>query len=261
VTAAAWFAAVSLAVAALVAAAPAGRRRARQAQVLTGHRTESAGRAAPIRSILALLEASTVRATVLVAAAAGAVGAAVGGAVAATASAAYTAMAMYSWLRRRRTQRAGALRRRRLDELCALAADLRAGLPLPVAVGAPAGLSAAALPIGSSVDRLGELAGAARRLADETGAPLADLLDRIEADARAADRIQSVATAQAAGARATALLLATLPAAGIGLGYGMGIDPAAMLLHSPVGAGCAVSAIGLQIAGLAWSQRLIRIQV
>jgi tight adherence protein B len=260
VTGTAWLVAACLALAALMAAAPAGRRRSRQAQVLTGGRTDSAVRSAPIRSVLPRLEASPARATVLVAGVTGAAGAAVGGPVAAIASAAYAALATSGWLRRRRNRRAAALRRRRLDELCALAADLRAGLPLPVAVAEPARSPALAIRMAARVDRLEELTSAARRLADETGAPLADLLDQIEADARAADRVRAVAAAQAAGARATALLLAALPAAGIGLGYGMGVDPAAVLLHTSVGAGCAVSAIALQVAGLAWSQRLIRIR-
>jgi tight adherence protein B len=89
-----------------------------------------------------------------------------------------------------------------------------------------------------------------------TGAPLADLLDRIEADARASDRVEAVAKAQRAGVHATALLLAGLPLAGIALGYAIGADPVHVLLHTPFGAGCALVALALQVAGLAWSTRL-----
>ena len=105
-------------------------------------------------------------------------------------------------------------------------------------------------------DRIGALARAAVRLAEQTGAPLADLLERIEADARAMDRGLAAAAAQAAGARATAMLLAGLPLGGIALGYGIGVDPLAVLLRTPIGAGCAVGAIVLQLAGLAWADRL-----
>ncbi|MER6596151.1 hypothetical protein ABT214_30735, partial [Micromonospora purpureochromogenes] len=61
---------------------------------------------------------------------------------------------------------------------------------------------------------------------------------------------------QAAGARATALLLAALPLGGIGLGYSIGADPVAVLLHTPVGAVSALTAMGLQIGGLLWAERL-----
>jgi tight adherence protein B len=99
-------------------------------------------------------------------------------------------------------------------------------------------------------------ASAAVTLAETTGAPLADLLERIEADGRAADRAAAVASAQSAGARTTAWLLGALPAAGIALGYGVGADPLKVLLHTPLGAVCATAALALQVAGLAWVGRL-----
>jgi tight adherence protein B len=94
------------------------------------------------------------------------------------------------------------------------------------------------------------------RLAEQTGAPAADLVERIEADARAADRARAGAAAQAAGAQATALLLAALPLAGIGLGYTIGADPLQVLLHTPLGAACAVGAVLLQCGGMLWADRL-----
>ncbi|SNT57320.1 tight adherence protein B [Asanoa hainanensis] len=105
-------------------------------------------------------------------------------------------------------------------------------------------------------DPLARLARSAVTLAERTGAPLADLVDRIEADARAGDRARDAAAAQAAGAQATALLLAALPLGGLLLGYAIGSDPIAVLLHTPLGALCALGAVALQILGLAWSQRL-----
>ncbi|WP_331716893.1 type II secretion system F family protein [Micromonospora echinaurantiaca] len=108
----------------------------------------------------------------------------------------------------------------------------------------------------SEPDRLLRLALAAVRLADRTGAPLAELVERIEADARSTDRGLAAAAAQAAGARATAWLLAALPLGGVGLGYGIGVDPVAVLLHTPIGGTCAVAAIVLQVAGLLWTERL-----
>ena len=170
-------------------------------------------------------------------------GALLGGPVAAVALATYGVLGARAVLRRRTHRTAELAHRRDLDRLAAVAADLRAGLP------ADGGAD-------DGPGRVARLARAAGRLADRTGAPLADLLERIEADARAADRGLAAAAAQAAGARATAWLLAALPLGGIGLGYGIGVDPVAVLLHTPVGAGSAVAAVVLQVGGLLWAERL-----
>ncbi|MGQ5264391.1 hypothetical protein ACTWLT_26945 [Micromonospora sp. ZYX-F-536] len=175
------------------------------------------------------------------------VGAVLAGPVAAVAVAAYGTLAVRALLRWRTNRHVERIRRRGLDQLCGLAADLRAGLPVPPVVE----IASAGGP-----DRLRQLTSAAVRLADRTGAPLADLVERIEADARATDRGLAAAAAQAAGARATAWLLAALPIGGIGLGYGIGVDPVAVLLHSTVGGVCAVLAVALQVLGLFWAERL-----
>ena len=94
------------------------------------------------------------------------------------------------------------------------------------------------------------------RLAERTGAPAAELVERIEADARAADRAHASAAAQAAGAQATALLLAGLPLGGIALGYGIGVAPLQILFHTALGGACAVGAALLQTVGLLWADRL-----
>ncbi|MGW0218630.1 type II secretion system F family protein [Micromonospora chokoriensis] len=176
----------------------------------------------------------------------GGVGAVVGGPVAAVALASYGTLAVRAVLRWRTNRSTEQARRRGLDQLCGLAADLRAGLPVPPALDVAA----------DGPDRLRRLTSAAVRLADRTGAPLAELVERIEADARATDRGLAAAAAQAAGARATAWLLAALPVGGIGLGYGIGVDPVAVLLHSTVGGACAVLAVALQVVGLLWAERL-----
>ncbi|MEU7973639.1 hypothetical protein AB0B48_16540 [Micromonospora sp. NPDC049089] len=192
---------------------------------------------------------STTRVLPVVGLLGGGVGAVVGGPVAAVAMAGYGTLAVRAVLRWRVNRSAERDRRRGLDQLCGLAADLRAGLPVPhvldvTAVGSDEG------------SRLRQLTSAAVRLADRTGAPLAELLERIEADARATDRGLAAAAAQAAGARATAWLLAALPVGGIGLGYGIGVDPMAVLLHSSVGGASAVVAVALQVVGLLWAERL-----
>ena len=183
------------------------------------------------------------------------------GGVAGFAAGCYGGLALAAAGRHRRARHAAQHRGALLDLLGAAAADLRAGLPpaaalagLPPAAVGPPGAAPAGLP--PAADLLAARAGAALRLADRTGAPLADLLERIEADARTADRTHAAAQAQAAGARATALLLAALPVGGIALGYSMGVDPLSVLRFTPLGAACAAGAIVLQLAGLVWSQRL-----
>ncbi|MEU5786108.1 hypothetical protein ABZ754_00070 [Micromonospora purpureochromogenes] len=193
-------------------------------------------------ALLAPLVGRPRRTLLLVGLVAAPLGALAAGPVAGVLLGGYGALGARAVLRRRAARHAIGERRRRLDQLCGLAADLRAGLPVPTP--------------DDDGDRLGSLTRAAVRLADRTGAPLAELLERVEADARALDRGLAAASAQAAGARATALLLAALPLGGIGLGYGIGADPVAVLLHTPVGAVSALTAMGLQIGGLLWAERL-----
>jgi len=174
----------------------------------------------------------------------------VAGPIAALVLAVYGALGARAARRRTGRRRAAAARSRSLDDLNSLAADLRAGL----AISAPA--PGPGSPGELSDPRLAELTAAVWRLAEQTGAPAADLVERIEADARAGDRSRATAAAQAAGAQATALLLAGLPIGGIALGYGIGVDPLAVLLHTPVGGACAVGAVLLQCGGLMWADRL-----
>lgn len=174
----------------------------------------------------------------------------VGGPVAAVAATSYGTVAVRVLDRHRARRRRAERRARLLDALGVAAADLRAGLPVAHALPAP--------PAEEAADPTWSRIAAAGAVAERTGAPLADLIERIEADARATDRARAAAAAQLAGARATAWLLAGLPVGGIALGYAIGADPLSVLLHTPVGAACAVGAVALQLAGLAWAKRLSR---
>lgn len=224
-------------------------RRSRAARLLTTTRPA-------LHSLRARVESLSGRQAVALAIALAALaGALLGGVVAGVVAGGYAAVAVREVQRRRAARELVSMRTRSLDALCGLAADLRAGLP--TGVGSPAGfLGEAGGPVAVEDARMARLTSAAWRLAERTGAPIADLVERIEADARALDRASASAAAQAAGARATAWLLAGLPLGGIGLGYSIGADPLAVLLHTPIGAACAVSAIVLQVAGLVWADRL-----
>lgn len=224
-------------------------RRSREARLLTSPRPAVRGLRARIESL------SSRRALALAVAIAALAGTLLGGVVAGVVAGGYGAIAVREVFRRRSCRDHAAMRARSLDALCGLAADLRAGIS--TGAGSPAGFPGEmAAPVAVEDPRMAQLTGAAWRLAERTGAPIADLVERIEADARAMDRASASAAAQAAGARATAWLLAALPLGGIGLGYSIGADPLAVLLHTPIGAACAVGAIVLQVAGLAWAERL-----
>ena len=64
--------------------------------------------------------------------------------------------------------------------------------------------------------------------------------------------------AQLAGPRATAVLLALLPVFGLAMGNALGADPLAVLVGTPVGRGCLVLGLLLEVAGLLWTARITR---
>jgi tight adherence protein B len=197
------------------------------------------------------------------------------GLVAGVIAAAYAGLAAHVVLRRRAAAVAGRALTDALDGVANLVADLRAGVApahaldaaLPTLIGARrhGGVGMASVadldgylddgPRGRVLSRLV----AAWRLAETTGAPLGDVLERLEAEVRGGERTRALAAAHAASAQATATLLAALPLAGIALGYGLGADPLHLLLHSPIGGACAIAAVALQLAGLAWARRLARV--
>ncbi|MFE1314424.1 type II secretion system F family protein [Streptomyces sp. NPDC058755] len=96
------------------------------------------------------------------------------------------------------------------------------------------------------------------RVAVDQGAGLAAGLDRLDAALRAERDQRADLRAQLAGARATALLLAALPALGLLLGSAMGADPLRVLLHSGAGLGCLVAGVVFEGAGIWWAARIVR---
>jgi tight adherence protein B len=172
-----------------------------------------------------------------------------GGPIAALVGAIYAVAGVLAGARSARRRVAARAFDSAVDGVATLAAELRAGVPAETAVRDCAE---------DLTPDVSTLVGAAVTLAGRTGAPLAAVLDRLDQQLRAALRLRATVTAQAAGARASAYLLAVLPLAGVGLGPLMGVSPAAVLLHTPLGAGCLLGAVALQLAGLAWAARLAR---
>ncbi|GAA2604638.1 hypothetical protein GCM10010399_39520 [Dactylosporangium fulvum] len=147
-----------------------------------------------------------------------------------------------------------------LETVEAATGDLRAGIvagvenltvrasgsPIPAAVRDDAAVQTA-------VARLE----AAQRVSAELGIPLADLLDRVDADVRAGQALRINAAGQASTAQATAMLLMCLPVMGLWVGAVVGTDPIRQLLHTPLGGACAVIGVTLQTAGFFWTVRIL----
>lgn len=210
----------------------------------------------PVRRLLRSPRARLVVGTV----GGGVAGAAVGGPVAGGLAAVYTAAGtvIVRWWRRQHAEAAS--RRCAVDAVAGLAAELRAGISVTTALGAAESALRAPQVVGAAA-LIGRRVACAVEVAETSGAPLADVLDRLDNHLRAIDRARAAAEAQAAGARASALMLAAMPVAGVGLGYAIGTDPFDVLLHTPLGAACLAGAVVLQISGLAWSARLSRLEV
>jgi tight adherence protein B len=256
VTGRAWLAALLV----LLAAAGAGGRRFGVAGRWRGvlrpqHRPGLSGRLRALarpEAFLAVSAGQTRRVAAAAAAVAGVAMGAAAGAVAGLVTGVYAGVAAVAVLRSLRGRAEARNLIGAVEAVGMLAADLRAGLPAPAAVEA----------VRDTVDRAPMVAArvaAALDVADRTGAPVADVLDRLDADLRAAARLRAAMVAQAAGSRASAWLLAVLPVAGVALGPVVGADSLRVVLHTPLGAGCVSAAIALQLGGLAWSFRLARV--
>jgi tight adherence protein B len=131
----------------------------------------------------------------------------------------------------------------------AVSAAARFGGDLPEALRA-----AAALPGAEGLRG----AAACWQVAADGGAGLAEGLDRVAAALRARRDQREELTAQLAGPRSTAAVLALLPVFGLFLGSAMGADPLRVLFHTPAGWGCLTLGCLLEWAGLAWVARLVR---
>jgi tight adherence protein B len=164
--------------------------------------------------------------------------------------------------------------------LTALAAELRAGRPLAVALAtvgrdaAPAlarRLAAAAAAVERGVDATpvllaagdDTLVGALRPLASAislagSGARLATVVDRLAAATRADTRVHDAVRAELAGPTASAALLGALPFAGLALATATGGDPLARLATSSLGLVSLLAGIALDGAGLLWARHIVR---
>jgi tight adherence protein B len=179
-------------------------------------------------------------------------------------------LAARSWLRRSRdgheSERLLALGR----GLAALAADLRSGRSLEAATDAAAACcgdgrtgqqllrAVRAADTGGDVDEPLARISAAVHLSARTGCSLAEVIGAVEDDLRARHRQALELRAATAGPRAGALLLAGLPVLGLAMGSGVGADPWRVLTTTGTGQVLLVAGVALEVAGVAWSGRLVR---
>lgn len=156
----------------------------------------------------------------------------------------------------------------------ATAAELRAGTDPPRALqaaadgesgswatvrAAGAGNLVTALHAASSTrggESLAEVA-AAWQLAEQAGAPLAAILERMAGSIQDEVDLEREVAVEAGPARATARLMAGLPVFGLGLGLLLGVNPVAVLLGTGLGVACLVPGLALAIGGLAWIERIV----
>lgn len=95
------------------------------------------------------------------------------------------------------------------------------------------------------------------RVADSTGAGLADALDRIGEAMRHEYEVAAEVDGQLSAARATASVLATLPVVAVAMGHLLGAKPLSVLLGTPIGVACLVVGAALALAGWWWLTRQV----
>ena len=193
------------------------------------------------------------------------------------------AVALRAVLARRTADRGAADERRYAVEACgALAAELRAGrVPadaLEVAGSVARGPLGDALRQAASGARLGGdvptvlrdgalgstaapevLRGLAAcwQVCSVAGSGLATAVDRLADGGRAREAQRRQVAAALAGPRASAVMLALLPLAGVALAAGLGARPLHVLLHTPLGVGCLVLGAAMDLLGLWWTARIV----
>jgi tight adherence protein B len=206
---------------------------------------------------------------------AGALGAMTSTAVVAALAAVCAAAAGRAVRQRSREVMADRRTRALVEGLGALAAELRAGRPLQEATATAVGSCpdpATARALGP-VLRLGEppsgpvtdeparalvRIAAAVRLSARTGCSLAGVVTAVEDDLRARLRAGQELRSAVAGPRASATVLAGLPVLGLLMGSGVGADPWRVLTTTGTGTVLLVVGVALELAGTAWSGRMVR---
>lgn len=183
-------------------------------------------------------------------------------------------VAARAWAAGRRNRQGGGRLLRIAEGLSALAADLRSGRSLDAATEAAVAacadeelggalaraVRAGEVPPSVTDDALRQAFArivAGVRLSGRTGCSLAAVVAAVEDDLRARHRQHLELRSATAAPRASALVLAGLPLLGLVMGSGVGADPWQVLTTTAAGQGLLVAGVVLEVAGLAWSRRLV----
>lgn len=176
--------------------------------------------------------------------------------------------------RRRQRHRARARADVAVEQIEALASELRSGRPALPALRHCAGqwpaldAAARAAELGGDVPQAWrELAGepgaealaqvaAAWQVSESTGAAMAPTLDRVARTARDARAVDRTVETELATATATARLVAALPVVVLVTATGLGGDPWRFLLATPAGLVCLGVGVVLAHLGLSWVERI-----
>jgi tight adherence protein B len=94
--------------------------------------------------------------------------------------------------------------------------------------------------------------------AADSGAGLAEGLERVATLAWAHRRVRADLEAETAAPKATARTLALLPVIGLVLGQVLGASPVSWLLGDPIGRACLAGGALLQVAGRLWAGRILQ---
>lgn len=98
--------------------------------------------------------------------------------------------------------------------------------------------------------------GRAWRVAQRTGASLADSIAAVSTQLAVNQQVQRAVAAELAAPRASGRLMAILPLAGLVVGYSTGGDPLQFLTSSIVGQICLVLGVGLACLGVLWTDSI-----
>jgi len=178
----------------------------------------------------------------------------------------------YCWRRLRAERTANAETAALADAVSAMVAEHVAGATLGAALTQAA---AGAGRFQAGLQRAGQLAALGRQpaaalagepalsriavaiaLIDRSGVAASDVLHRTRTDLQCRQRIRRSIAEATAGARSSALLLAALPAVGLGMGAVLGAHPQRVLLHTPAGLAALSIGVVLNLIGLCWTLRL-----
>lgn len=126
-------------------------------------------------------------------------------------------------------------------------------------LGLPVSTASRDVPLGRSEsrERARELA-ACWQVAERTGAPLAQVLERYARYLENDIDLGQQREAAMSGPKATGRILSWLPLLGLGLGILMGTDPLGVLFGSLAGALIGLAGLGLALAGSRWTAGLTR---